>query len=222
MKPYRHRRRKHRSGTITHRARRDGDEPIWRPVSSIRAERQEDSETEARVRGYGLEWADVYDAGWFTESFRKGAFADTLEGVRLKVGHDYRTLAIARSPGTMDVSEDDTGLLYAAGMDRRNYLAEAVYSAVLRGDVDGASIGFWPLEEVVTYDYENDEPTHYEVVRAELLEISIVDFPAYESSSAEIVEGAERADRTSDDMRLRLLGLVNPMRGAIELENRHT
>ena len=106
-------------------------------------------------------------------------------------------------------------------MDRRNYLAEAVYSAVLRGDVDGASIGFWPLEEVVTYDDEGVEPTHYEVVRAELLEISIVDFPAYESSSAEIVEGAERADRASDEMRLRLLGLAMPMRGTIELEN-HT
>ena len=33
---------------------------------------------------------------------------------------------------------------------------------------------------------------------------------------------AERADRASDEMRLRLLGLAMPMRGAIELENRHT
>ena len=88
--------------------------------------------------------------------------------------------------------------------------------------MDGASIGFWPLEEVVRHDPEGDKPTHYEVVRAELLEISIVDFPAYESSSAEIPEGAERADRASDEMRLRLLGLAMPMRGAIELENRHT
>ena len=115
MKPYRHRRRKHRSGTITHRARREGDEPVWRPVRSIRALRREEGEPESTtVRGYGLEWGDVYDGGWFTESFRQGAFSDTLEGVRLKVGHDHRTLAIARSPGTMEVGEDDDGLFYAA------------------------------------------------------------------------------------------------------------
>ena len=220
MKPYRHRRRKHRTGTITHRARREGDELVWRPVASIRAAVREDGDEGSQIEGYALHWADTYDAGWFTESFREGAFADSLDQVRLKVGHDHRTLAIARSPGTMTLEEDDTGLRFAATLDPRNYLAMSVYSAVSRGDVDGASIGFWPLEESVTHS--EDDPTHYEVVRAELPETSIVDFPAYESSSVEIPKGAERADRASDEMRLRLLGLVKPMRGAIELENRHT
>ena len=132
----------------------------------------------------------MYDAGWFTESFRQGAFLDSLDEVRLKVGHDHRALALARSPGTMDVSEDDEGLAFEARLDLRSQRHfDALPIAIERGDVDGMSIGFWPIEEVVTR--KEDEPAHYEVTRAELLEISAVDFPAYESSFVEARDDRE-------------------------------
>ena len=74
------------------------------------------------IEGYGLRWDVVADIGWFTESFRKGAFADTLDDVRLKIGHDYERLALARSPKTMTVTEDDVGLRFRAtlAMDSPN------------------------------------------------------------------------------------------------------
>ena len=94
------------------------------------------------IEGYGLRWDVVADIGYFTESFRKGAFADTLDDVRLKIGHDYRRLALARSPQTMTVTEDDVGLRFRATLAMDNPDAQALASAVARGDVDKSSVGF--------------------------------------------------------------------------------
>ena len=58
------------------------------------------------------------------------------------------------------------------------------------------SIGFWPIDEVVTRT--EDGPAHYEVTRAELLEISAVDFPAYESSFVEARDEHRELQATED------------------------
>ena len=183
------------TGKRTVRARREGEEPVFRALVTWLHVRQGEADA-ATIGGYGLEWDDVYDGGWFTESFREGAFLETLGDVRLKVGHDHNRIALARSPDTMDVSEDDKGLVFEARLDLRSPEHLTLYIAIERGDVDGMSIGFWPIEEVVTR--KEDEPAHYEVTRAELLEISAVDFPAYESSSVEARDEHRELQATED------------------------
>lgn len=169
------------AGRRTNKRGHPNDRLIRQTVSGLYL-RQEEGDI-ATIGGYGLEWSETYDAGFFTESFRQGAFADSLDAVRLKVGHDYRSIALARSPRTMEVDEDDTGLKFEASLDLRSPDALSLYVAIDRRDVDKMSIGFFPEEEVVIR--EEDEPPHYEVIRAILFEISAVDFPAYESSSVE-------------------------------------
>ena len=88
---------------------------------------------------------------------RQGAFADTLEGVKparsATIIEDARHLASdapeARCPGRRGRRR---ACLYAAtnGPPQLSEREATSMSAVLRGDVDGASIGFWPLEEFVS------------------------------------------------------------------------
>ena len=171
-------------GARINRARHEGEAPITRAlVTGLTVRQDDEDENVGVIGGYGLKWDDVYDAGWMTESFRKGAFLDSLDEVRLKIGHSYSTLALARSQKSMDLGEDDTGLAFEARLNLERGDAMDLYLAVRDGTVDGMSIGFWPLEEVVTH--REDEPTHYEVTKADLIEISAVDFPAYESSEVE-------------------------------------
>ena len=142
--------------------------------------------TEFEILGSGLEWGARADLGTFTESFQRGAFGDVLEGVRFKMGHDQRRVALAISPRTMSVSEGDTGLDYVARIDTRSPDAMALAVAAERGDVFGASISFdmfgMKEDRDYTIDHTGDRP-HYEITNVRnLLEISGVDFPAYPSS----------------------------------------
>ena len=158
-----------------------GDKPLVRlMLRDIRATREED---EIRIGGFGLKWDDEYRAGWFSESFSRGAFASSLNGVPLLMGHDRSGVPLAKSQGTMTLTETDAGLEFDAVLDARSPHAMSVFSAVERGDLDGASVGFFPIREEKTHSEYG--PTHYEVLEAELVELSLTPFPAYESSSVE-------------------------------------
>ena len=144
-------------------------------------------DNEYEFSGYGLEWDVVADIGWFTESFRKGAFSETLDDVRFMLGHDYSRPALARSPKTFQVDEDDAGLFYRGTLDLRSPDAMALAVAMNRGDIDKASIGFSGITyEFTEGDYydDGDKKDHYDIIKVRRLwEISGVNFPAHESSS---------------------------------------
>ena len=85
-------------------------------------------------------YASVFDApyemedmwGDYTECIRAGAFAKTLSeaaDVPFKINHDGMTLARTKS-GTMQLSEDSTGLLVRAQLDPANPQVAALRSAM--------------------------------------------------------------------------------------------
>ena len=151
------------------------------PVPELVRQLEGEAETFA-IRGYGLEWDVVADLGWFTESFERGAFVDTLDEVRLKIGHDYGRVALGFSPDTLTVREDDRGLYYESDLDMRSPEHRTLAVALERRDVRNASIGFSGM----TYEFtegDDDEVPHYNITKVRRLwEISAVDFPAHESS----------------------------------------
>ena len=162
--------------------------------------------------GYGLEWGDVADLGGFTESFSRGAFSHTLDDVRFLVEHGG--YALARSPDTMTVTEDDRGLFYVPVLADDSPRAASVASAIRRGDLAASSIAFtlgWGDGDVA-YDEGPDGRPHYDIRRVDRLwEISAVNWGAYSSGSIG-QRAPERppvvAERTSVDLvdlRMRLL-----------------
>lgn len=95
-------------------------------------------------------------AGPFTEVVRQGAFTKTLaEGadVPFLVNHTGLTLARTKS-GTLQLSEDDTGLHTEASLDPASPHVQALRSAMERGDVDEMSFGFWITRQVWSPDFD--------------------------------------------------------------------
>lgn len=117
----------------------------------------------------------------FIEVVRKGAFADTLnKDVRLLIDHEGVPLARTTS-GTLRLAEDDTGLRVEADLDRSNPDAQRLMSALSRGDISQMSFAFKTLRDNWSADKRERE-----LLAVDLFDVSVVTFPAYEQTSAEL------------------------------------
>lgn len=146
-------------------------------------------------------YAAVFDAPSeplpFTEVVRRGAFADTLDkDVRLLIDHDGVPLARTTS-GTLRLSEDDTGLRVEADLDAANPDAQRLMSALSRGDVSQMSFAFKTLRDNWSADRRERE-----LLAVDLFDVSVVTFPAYEQTSAELRSLANVATLTPTTSRL--------------------
>lgn len=148
---------------------------------------------EARQEGEGnklIGYASVFDSPSepmpFVEYVRKGAFAKTLNDgadVRLLIDHEGVPLARTKS-GTLVLEEDDRGLRVEANLDPANPDAARVISAMKRGDISQMSFAFRTIK-----DSWNTDRSVRELKEVQLYDVSVVTFPAYEETVAEIRSG---------------------------------
>ena len=134
----------------------------------------------------------------FTEYVSRGAFTKTLKDgadVRLLLDHVGAPLARTRS-GTLRLSEDERGLRVEADLDPTNPLAQTVLSALRRGDMNQMSFAFRTIR-----DSWSKDGSVRELREVQLYDVSVVTFPAYESTVAEV--RAQRNDTISVDSRAR-------------------
>lgn len=111
--------------------------------------------------------------GW-DETISRGAFKKTLQeraDVAFLINHEGMTLARTKS-GTLQLSEDETGLRAVANLDPTSNTVNDLRSAIERGDIDEMSFGFR-----VTKDEWTDEegrPSNRNVgVNRRILEINL-------------------------------------------------
>jgi len=134
----------------------------------------------------------------FTETIRAGAFGKTLKSrnnVKMLINHDPgRVLASTRS-GTMRLAEDSKGLMVDAdlppttdGRDMSILLA--------RQDISQMSFGF---SVPPGGDSWSDDGKVRELRQIRLHEVSIVSFPAYEATSAQVRSLDKLAELTKTD-----------------------
>lgn len=148
---------------------------------------------EARQDGEGnklIGYASVFDSPSepmpFVEYVRRGAFAKTLNDgadVRLLIDHEGVPLARTKS-GTLMLEEDDRGLRVEASLDPANPDAARVISAMKRGDISQMSFAFRTIK-----DSWNSDRSVRELKEVQLYDVSVVTFPAYEETVAEIRSG---------------------------------
>jgi HK97 family phage prohead protease len=148
---------------------------------------------EARQEGEGnklIGYASVFDSPSepmpFVEYVRRGAFAKTLNDgadVRLLIDHEGVPLARTKS-GTLMLEEDDRGLRVEAMLDPANPDAARVISAMKRGDISQMSFAFRTIK-----DSWNTDRSVRELKEVQLYDVSVVTFPAYEETVAEIRSG---------------------------------
>lgn len=118
------------------------------------------------------------------EEISKDAFNNTLdEDIRALINHDTGLVLGRTKSNTLELNVDDRGLWGSIKINDKDTDALNLYERVKRGDVDQCSFGF----RVVREDTENrDDGTVKWIVReAELLEVSVVTFPAYEDTSVQ-------------------------------------
>ena len=174
------------------------------------------------ITGRPIVYESMTDLGYFNEIIRRGALdGANLKDVRFLVNHDMSRIPLARSRNnnensTMQLSPDKDGLSIRVTLDvENNNEARALYSAVQRGDITGMSFLFGVADEEWT-DLESDHPTRTINKIAEVLEVSAVTFPAYESTEIET-----RSKGALDNARARAADAARkatPDGAALELE----
>jgi uncharacterized protein len=115
------------------------------------------------------------------EVITKGAFTNTLKNdIRALWNHNTQYVLARNKSGTLEITEDDKGLYGVIKLPNTQY-ANDVYELVQRGDVDQCSFGF----NIIGEDLEElaDGGLRWRINEADLHEISVVTFPAYENTS---------------------------------------
>ncbi len=135
------------------------------------------TETTLTFGGY----AAVFDSESHGEVVKPGAFNRTIahgHDVRLLVNHDGVPLARTTS-GTLTLAVDDHGLRAEAELDRSNPAVQEIASAMSRGDIDQMSFAFAALDEETVDGVR-------ELREVRLYDVSVVTYPWYEATSAEL------------------------------------
>jgi HK97 family phage prohead protease len=119
----------------------------------------------------------------WTEFVRRGAFRKTIKDgadVRLLIDHEGVPLARTKS-GTLTLSEDEVGLRIEAELDETNPDAAKVISALRRGDLSQMSFAFQTVKDAWSQDRQVRE-----LKEVRLFDVSVVTYPAYEQTVAEL------------------------------------
>jgi uncharacterized protein len=137
-----------------------------------------------------VDWWDEY-----TETFCKGAFAKTISDrarpVPLLFHHQHRALGIGRATS---LTEIDAGLEAEFHLTEGVQLADEVLALVADDAMSGLSIGFEPVQQIVTSGPARTPPSSRDLVtrtEVNLREVSVCNFPAYETAGVAGVREAQ-------------------------------
>lgn len=135
------------------------------------------------LTGYAAVWDSPSEPLPWTEYVRRGAFTKTLkDGADVRLLIDHTGIPLARSKSnTLRLWEDERGLAMEADLDMNNPDAARVLSAVKRGDMSQMSFAFRTIA-----DKWNGDRSTRELREVQLYDVSIVTFPAYEATVAEV------------------------------------
>lgn len=146
-----------------------------------------EADGQKQIECYFAVFDDVYEwAKNCTETIDRHAFDETIDDdIRALINHDT-TLVLGRTKaGTLKLSIDDKGLKGIVIINEEDQDALNLYAKVKRGDVNQCSIGFDILAEESTQD---NGRYNWHILKIKLYEVSIVTFPAYEKTEANIRE----------------------------------
>lgn len=135
------------------------------------------------IEGYFAVFNTIYDMGYgMSESIAPGAFTKSMgNDVRALINHDS-TLVLGRTKAhTLELREDSHGLWGKITVNPNDGDAMNLYERVKRGDVDQCSFGFNIVSEET--DFRDDGTIHWTITEADLHEVTVCTFPAYEETA---------------------------------------
>lgn len=145
--------------------------------------REKENDEELRIEGYFVVYDDeteLWDGVY--EKIDRNAFDGELDkDIRALAGHDTERVLGRTKNKTLTLRSDEKGLWGSILINRDDPEAFSLYQKVKRGDIDKCSFGFIPTEEESVK--RGDGGDLFIVKRCDLIEVSVVAFPAYENTS---------------------------------------
>lgn len=96
--------------------------------------------------------------------------------IRCLFNHDMGSVLGRTSNGTLQLKVDEQGVFGTVEINQEDSEAMSIYAKVKRGDISACSFGFNILDETID---EQDGVTRIKIKEMDLIEVSIVAFPAY-------------------------------------------
>jgi HK97 family phage prohead protease len=124
-------------------------------------------------------------ADYFVEQIAPGAFAKAIgrDDVRALFNHDEDHVLGRTTAGTLELSEDATGLRVSITPPDTQFARDLLVS-IERGDISQMSFGFRAIR--AEWDYDTEPYPTRTLVELELLDVSVVTFPAYDDTSVAV------------------------------------
>ncbi len=121
--------------------------------------------------------------GGFVERVMPGAFTKTLQeaDVRALFNHDENLVLGRNKSGTLELSEDDSGLYYRITPPNTTY-ARDLLTVIERGDVSQSSFAFMTIEE--EWGLSDQDFPRRDLLQVHLVDVSPVTYPAYLDTDA--------------------------------------
>jgi uncharacterized protein len=158
------------------------------PISELRVEQKDDSR---KIVGYAAVFNSLSeDLGGFREKIAPGAFKRSLENgadVRALLNHDSNYVLGRNKSGTLFLSEDERGLKIEITPPDTQWARDLMVS-MERGDIDQMSFGFYTISD----DWETKDGENIRTLKeVELFDVSVVTYPAYTATSANVRSAEE-------------------------------
>jgi len=133
-----------------------------------------------RIEGHAAVFNSPTSLPWFDEQVAPGAFAKSIQesDVRALFNHDPNYVLGRNKAGTLELSEDSTGLLYRVTPPDAQW-ARDLMESMRRGDVSQSSFGFRTMKD--SWDATKD-PVLRTLNEVQLFDVSPVTYPAYEDT----------------------------------------
>jgi HK97 family phage prohead protease len=148
-----------------------------------------------KITGYAAVYNSMsLDLGGFREIIRPGAFAGTLtEDVRALLNHDSNIVLGRTTAGTLKLAEDDIGLRFECDLSDSQLVRDMVVIPMERGDISQCSFAFYiDQPEDHLWRESREEGFIHEVLKARIDDVSVVTYPAYPATSADVRSALQR------------------------------
>lgn len=156
-------------------------------IEKVRAQEADGKRT---IGGYAAVFGQRSEnMGFFLEVYEtieRGAFAASLQQDDQFAfwNHDNNFPIGRKSAGSLRLNEDDHGLAFELDLPDTS-IGRDVYENVRTGIIDSMSFGFIPKEETIVNGEKPSDPIIRNIIKAELIEVSPVVFPAYPQTEVE-------------------------------------
>jgi hypothetical protein len=137
-----------------------------------------------KIKGHAAVFNSIADLGWFKEMVQPGAFKDSIivDDIRALFNHDANYVLGRNKPGTLILAEDERGLAVDIEPPGTQW-ANDLITSMERGDVSQMSFGFETID--ASWDVIDTEEVRV-LKRVKLWDVSVVTFPAYDQTDAQV------------------------------------